>query len=428
MLVEFTVKNYRSIKDAQTLSLVKSNKNELEDSNSFALNDKNNIELLRSAAIYGPNAAGKTNFIKALMTMRKIVVDPPSLEENLPVTPFIFNENYSNSPSEFEVIFIVDDVRYQYGFAATNSYITEEWLIAFPKGSPQRWFSRVYDIENDSSDYKIGSFLSGRKAIWKDSTRNNALFLTVASQLNSEQLKPIYRWFKSKLKLSNINGWGPGYTASQCSKEGEVKSLVIELLKSADFNIHDVEVEKEPIDPKKFPKDLPLQLREKIINEATENNIYEIKKVNIVHKTSEEKLVGLDLLDESDGTQKMFSLAGPWLDILKNGHILVIDELNDNLHPKLVRYLIDLFHNSETNPKNAQLVFTTHDTTILNQEIFRRDQVWFCERNNDLSTDMYPLTDFSPRKGNRENLAQSYLSGRYGALPFLKDFEINWGD
>ena len=145
--------------------------------------------------------------------------------------------------------------------------------------------------------------------------------------------------------------------------------------------------------------------------------------VQTIHKTHDGDLVSFDLEDESDGTQKLFAFAGPWIDVLKNGYVLFIDELHDNLHPKLVQYLVELFHNEKTNPKNAQLIFTTHETSILNQDIFRRDQVWFCERNFNQATKVYPLSDFSPKKG-KENLEAAYLSGKYGALPFVHSFTM----
>nr|WP_217641988.1 AAA family ATPase [Atopomonas hussainii] len=147
-----------------------------------------------------------------------------------------------------------------------------------------------------------------------------------------------------------------------------------------------------------------------------DNIFYDIKTI---HAGTQDQAVAFEFDDESDGTQKLFSYAGPWLNVLETGKVLIIDELHDNLHPRLVHFLVDLFHNSETNQKNAQLVFTTHETSILNQDVFRRDQIWFCEKNKDQATSLYPLTDFSPRKG-RENLEDAYLSGRYGALPYVR--------
>jgi AAA15 family ATPase/GTPase len=249
----------------------------------------------------------------------------------------------------------------------------------------------------------------------QNATRENALFLSTAVQLNNEQLKPIFGWFKDKLRPTNVGGWGPSFTASLCEKN-ETKAQVLNFLQSADFNIHDIEVESEKFDPNSLPDELPEAFKETLIKEMQGKEVVDIKTV---HKTQSGKLIPMNFSEESDGTQKFFSFAGPWIDILKNGYILVVDELHDNLHPKMVRYLVNLFHDDRTNPKNAQLIFTTHETSILNQEVFRRDQIWFCEKNKEQETSVYPLTDFSTRK-NRENLELSYLSGRFGAIPFIK--------
>lgn len=419
MLIEFTVKNYRSIKDEQVFSMVKAKGNELENENSFLPSD-NTPALLRSAVIYGANAAGKSNLIRALMDMEFIVRNSSSnIQEgdSLPVTAYLFDEETINKPSEFEVVFVSEGIKYQYGFSATKFRVLEEWLIAFPKARPQRWFSRVFDTENKVYDYKFSEHLLGTKSVWMNSTRSNALFLSTAVQLNSEQLKPIFNWFKEKLRPTNVSGWGPSYTASLCEQE-ETKKQVLDFLQSADFNIHDIEIETEKFDPKSIPDELPDVLKEQITREMKGKEVIDIKTV---HKTRSGLRVPLDFTEESDGTQKFFSFAGPWIDILKNGYVLIVDELHDNLHPKMVKYLVSLFHSNKTNPKNAQLIFTTHETSILNQEVFRRDQIWFCEKNKYQETSIYPLTDFSPRK-ERENLELSYLSGRYGALPFIKNF------
>lgn len=422
MLVEFTVKNYRSIKSEQVLSLAKAKSDELEDTNCFTPDALGSLPLLRSAAIYGANAAGKSNIIRAMMDMESIVRESASSTQEgdeLSVTPFLFDDKTELEPSEFEMIFINKGIRYQYGFSATKFNIMEEWLIAYPKGRPQRWFSRVYNTKKKKSDYKFGDSLTGKKSVWQSATRANALFLSTAVQLNSEQLKPVFNWFKKKLRPTNVGGWGPGYTATLCDKK-VTKERVLSFLKAADFNIYDVQVDKEKFDPESLPKEIPDSAKERIIKELKDKEILDIKTI---HKTASNKLVSLDFDEESDGTQQFFSFAGPWLDTLENGYILVIDELHDNLHPKMVKYLVDLFHNDETNPNNAQLIFTTHETSILNQDVFRRDQIWFCEKDKSQATVLYPLTDFSPRK-DRENIEAGYLSGRYGALPFVRKLNL----
>ncbi|PKI16291.1 AAA family ATPase [Colwellia sp. 12G3] len=422
MFIEFTVKNYRSIKEEQVLSMVKAKGNELEKSNSFLPDVSSSVSLLRSSVIYGPNAAGKSNVIRALMEMEYIVRHSASKNQEgdlISVTPFLFDETTSKEPTEFEMVFISEGIRYQYGFSATKTRVIEEWLIAYPKGRPQRWFSRAFNNETAAYEYKFSDYLLGQKSVWQNSTRSNALLLSTAVQLNSDQLKPVFNWFKEQLRPTNIDGWGPSFTASMC-EESSTKKEILKFLKAADFDIHDIKIETEKFDPNSLPDEFPDDVKEKIIKEMKGKELIDIKTL---HKTATGNLVPLDFEDESDGTKKFFSFAGPWIDILKNGYVLIVDELHDSLHPKMVKYLVELFHNEKTNPKNAQLIFTTHETSILNQEVFRRDQVWFCEKDSSQATTLYPLSDFSPRK-DKENIELGYLSGRYGALPFIRPFNI----
>lgn len=422
MLVEFTVKNYRSIKDEQVFSMVKAKGEELEGTNSFLPDAPASVTLLRSSAIYGPNAAGKSNVIRAMMEMQSIVRSSASSSQegdDIPVTPFLFDEVSSSEPTEFEMVFINNGVRYQFGFSATKTHIIEEWLIAYPKGRAQRWYSRAFNKDKNESEYKFSDFLSGQKSVWQNSTRENALFLSTAVQLNSDQLKPVFNWFKDILHPASIDGWGPGFTASLCDKE-TTKSKVLEFLNAADFDIHDVKIDREKFDPDSLPDELSESVREQMIKAMKGKEIMDIKTI---HKSESGNLIPMDFREESDGTQKFFSFAGPWIDVLSKGYVLVIDELHDNLHPKMVKYLVSLFHSKKTNPNNAQLIFTTHETSILRQDIFRRDQIWFCEKDRRQATSLYPLTDFSPRK-DRENIELGYLSGRYGAVPFIKPFTL----
>lgn len=423
MLVEFTVKNFRSIKEELVFSMAKAKGDELENTNSFTPSAPSSVALLRSAAIYGPNAAGKSNVIRAIMEMESIVRHSASSNQQgdeISVTPFLFDETSSSEPTEFEMVFISEGVRYQFGFSATKTHIIEEWLIAYPKGRAQRWYSRGFNKKTEKSEYKFSDFLSGQKSVWREATRANALFLSTAVQLNSEQLKPVFNWFKKTLRPANVRGWRPSFTVSLCDKDS-TKVKVLDFLKAADFDIHDIQIDKEKFDPDIIPEGMTHSVREKIIKELKDKDVIEIKTI---HKTKSGNLVPLDFDDESDGTRKFFSFAGPWIDCLSKGYVLVIDELHDNLHPVMVKYLVKLFHNKKTNPNNAQLIFTTHETSILSQDIFRRDQIWFCEKDEQQSTSLFPLTDFSPRK-DRENIEQGYLSGRYGALPFISSSSLN---
>jgi len=424
MLVEINVANFRSFKEQQTFSLVKGKGDELLNQNVFTATANKDIALLNSAAIYGPNASGKSNFLVALQCMRRIVLDSSNNSkrgDKLPVTPFKLSKENRALPSEFEVTFIIDHVRYQYGFAATENRVIEEWLFAYPKGRAQRWLGRSWRDKSQTYDWELGSHLQGERQLWQKSTRDNALFLSTAVQLNSEQLQPLYDWFNNTLRFANVGGWNANFTASLCEMTNgkSQKSKILAFLKAADLNIDDVLVERRNFDSNELPQDMPDSMRDMIARDFSGKQVLDVKTV---HKDSSGENVVFDFDEESDGTQKLFSFAGPWLDSLEKGHVLFIDELHDNLHPKLVQFLVSLFHSKEINLKNAQLVFTTHETSILNQDVFRRDQIWFCEKDKNSASALFPLTDFSPRKG-RENLELAYLSGRYGAVPFLGSLE-----
>ncbi len=417
MLIEFSVGNWRSVKEIQTLSLVMSKGDELADTNGFTPSAPATNGLLRSAAIYGANAAGKSNLLRAMSTMKKMVTDSAKEQrgDSVPVVPFKLDSATEDAPSEFEAIFVADGVRYQYGFSATAERIHEEWLFAYPNGRAQQWLGRTWNAEKEDYDWEKCKPLTGQKQLWQSSTRQNALFLSTAVQLNSKQLQPVYDWFRRTLRTATSAGWSPAFTASLC-KDTEQRLKVLGFLKAADLDIQDVVVESEKFSVKHLPDEMPEELKSSLLAKMPSNEVFDIKTV---HQSPQGRLVSFAFEDESDGTQKFFAFAGPWLDALSNGYVLVIDELHDNLHPKMVQFLVQLFHSNETNPKNAQLIFTTHETSILSQEVFRRDQIWFCEKDDGQSTRLFPLTDFSPRKG-RENLEANYLAGRYGALPYLR--------
>lgn len=427
MLIDFRIKNYRSIKNDQLLSMVAAKQNEHAMTHTFSPDASSALNLVKTAVIYGANAAGKSNVIKALKTMREIVVQSGTKYQRgdtLPLQPFLLDTISKTEPTEFEVNFIFDNIRYQYGFSATSEHIMSEWLIAYPKGRPQNWFAREFDSEALIPSYKwqFGDKFTGKKQLWQEATRDNALFLSTAVQLNSDQLKPVFDWFAKTLHIAGIFGWSPDFTVKLC-QENDHKQEILKFLRTADMDIEDIEIETAVFDPLKIPEDIPVKIRKEIIREMQGKTI--IKDLKMVHSDNEGQQIAFDINDESDGTRKLFAFIGPWLNSLENGHVILIDELHDNFHPMMVKFLIDLFHNTLTNKSNAQLVFTTHETSILDQDQFRRDQVWFCEKKAKATT-LYPLTDFSPRKG-AEDLAKGYLSGRYGALPYFKNITMAMG-
>ena len=424
MLIQFSAKNYLSFKDEQTLSLTIAKGGELVNSNTFRSNLSAPAGLLKTAVIYGPNASGKSNFLAALVAMKRIVTGSATewqRGKELPVTPFLLDEMSAESPSEFEIVFVADGVRYQYGFAATSERVHEEWLLAFPKVKPQRWFTRIWNEEINTYEWEMGNSFTGQKQLWQDTTRSNALFLSTAVHLNSKQLQPVFDWFNNSLRTIFFSGFYQEleFTASRCKDSNELKK-VVEYLKVADLGIDDISVESEKISSKHLPDNMSDEAKIYFLENEINTDVFDIRTI---HKTNQGKTLLFSFNLESEGTQKFFALTGPIIDTLENGYVLFIDELHSNFHPKMVRFLVDLFHDEKTNPNNAQLIFTSHETSILSQDIFRRDQIWFCEKDKEQASILYPLTDFSPRKG-RENLEAGYLSGRYGALPYLNTADL----
>lgn len=417
MLINFSVENFKSIQSRKELNMMKTAAKELENTNTFTLSS-NDIEygLLNSATLYGANASGKSNFISSLKTMRDMVLNSSKgqVGEKLPHDPFRLSKKSRESETEFEVVFIVDGVKYQYGFSYDVKRVTEEWLYAFPKKKAQKWFLRAWNENSLEYVWDFGRSLTGEKQSWQNLTRENSLFLSTAVQFNSSQLKPLFDWFMSTLQIANSHGWDDRYSSSLC-EESKNKERVLKFLRNADAAIDDIEFNKETLDLSKLPDDMPPELKN-IIFEKLEGE--EVVHIQFMKKDLDGELIPFEVNEESDGTNRLFSFAGPWLDALEEGNILFVDELNKNLHPLLVKYLVAFFHSKETNPKNAQLVFTTHETSILNQDVFRRDQIWFVDKDSDGRSELYALSDFKPKKG-RDDLEAHYLSGSYGALPFF---------
>lgn len=416
MLIEFAVENYRSIKNEVVLSLVADNGKELLETNvtkSESTTVRRPIATVRSAVIYGANGAGKTNLLRAIGAMELIVNESAKGLTELPVESFHFDEDYRIQPTTFDTTVIgPDGVRYRFGFKATKEAIVEEWLYAWPLGRVQKWYSRR------KHKFDFGEKLSGDKEVWRRATRPDALFLSTAISLNSEQLKPVNDWFTRNLRVSRYGRWNPSFTIDRY-ESGHGKSI-LRFLHSADIAISDVSISREEFNPDMLPKDMPESLKRELEEKLSGK---ELSSVFMTHVTDDGSTGEIDLDEESDGTQKIFALAGPWIDALENGYTVVLDELHDNLHPNLVRFLVDCFHNPRLNRKGAQLVFSTHETSILTNEIFRRDQIWFCERDGTLATSLYALNEFKVRPGV-VNLERAYLSGRYGALPFIKSDQL----
>lgn len=423
MLIEFKVTNFRSIRETQTLSMVAGNasKDKELESNIFDSGIASLPKLVRSAVIYGPNASGKSNLIAALAFMEGMVRESArdaQVGEPIEISPFKLDAASRNEDTEFEIHFIAEEVRYQYGFSLNTKRITSEWLYAYPHGSPQKWFERQYDSKNNKYEYKYSPLFEKKKLREERDkyTIENNLYLSVAVQKNSQQLLPVFTWFQKKLQyILSMSPLREGRTSNLCQNE-DGKLKVMAFMNAAGIAVRDLSVVKKIFTPDDLPVDLPEEFRERFLKDLQGAVKFETK---FLYQASDGALIGFDLDDESDGTQALFAFAARWLELLENDEVLFVDEIDASLHPLLVHHLVKLLN---CNSSKAQLVFTTHDTTLLSQRIMRRDQVWFVEKDKAQSTQLYSLADFSPRKN--EAIEKGYLNGRYGATPFLSKLDF----
>lgn len=419
MLIEFRVENHRSLRDEQVLSLEATR---VAGDDSRPREVEGGEPVLPVAALYGGNASGKSNVLAALRFARDAVVHSHRIwapDSGVPRDPFAWGPKRPE-PSLYEITFVIDGARTQYGFVADDERFLEEWLHVWPHGRKQVWYER------DRDSIKFGEHLKGENRVVESVTRPNGLFLSAAAQNRHEQLLPIFRWF-SRLRSFHVPGtrgepfrtayddvyrWlGPDaaqrslFPDNDVDERAERMDRFREFLRAADVGILDIKVQSEAIELPEGRSRRPPRIR-----------------VLLQHKSSVPD-AWLPLEEESDGTRQLFRLAPLVLDCLDRGALLLVDELEASFHPLLALHVVRTFNDPAKNPRNAQLVFSTHDTNLLGTTLgdpsLRRDQVWLTEKDEEGSTVLYPLTDYKPRKA--ENLERGYLQGRYGAIPFLGD-------
>ena len=419
MLIEFTVGNFRSFREAHSLSMVAASFQEHLDTNTFNPELSGGFgRLLRSAVVYGPNAGGKTNLLRALQVVQQFVVSSAATPRGTPppYAPFKFSAATAEQPNEFKVAFVQNRTRYEYGFSIDAARVTREWLVEYVTQRGRAIFERTYRTDAKRYDWKFSSFLRGQRALWSESTREETLFLSTAVQLNSAQLLPVFEWFQRRLVvIAGATGLNPTLTL-QTLRQQDGKASILPFLKEADLGITDLAMSREPItgsDPALSPNAV-------VIEQLPGDAMPHLVRVTFSHQTEDSNAaVGLDFSEESSGTQLLFRRSGAWLNVLSKGEILLVDEIDSSLHPLLTKYLVRKFHSSVSNPNNAQLVFSTHNTSLLDHDTFRRDQVWFVEKERAGNSRLYPLTDFKAR--NDEPLERWYMRGKYGAVPILDE-------
>ncbi|MCQ2078159.1 MAG: AAA family ATPase [Bacteroidaceae bacterium] len=419
MLVNFTVKNFRSFKHEHTFSMEASSIKEHKE----AIIDKGKLSLLPLAVFYGANSSGKSNLIQAIYTMRYMVRHSVQLNEGdeLPYDPFALDKSSDSQPTLFEIQFIKGDALYRYGFEYVRKEIVSEWLYE------KRFGEKEYELfvrARDMIDVSAKRFPEGKGK--EELTNTNRLFLSLVAQLKGEKSNSVMGWFKQCNVLSGIDT--EGYEAFSLN-------MFLEHLHGADeaqeffktlqlgftrFSVKKVDIPKDAMN--NAPESIKSQLEKVLttgiyVEPITTHNVYDENGIVVEERNFFKNQM------ESEGTKKMIEMSGPIFDTLNEGKTLIVDELDAKLHPLLTRNIVLLFMDPQKNQHGAQLIFATHDTNLLDLDIIRRDQIWFAEKDDVEATDIYSLVEFKDENGkkvrNDRDIKHDYIRGRYGAIPFV---------
>lgn len=452
MFVQFSVENFLSFKEVVTFSMVGSNSIKEHESEEDSLNvffdTSNKQKLLKSSVLYGANGSGKSNLLTAIRFFKNFILSSSNEKQatdEIKVIRFLLSSETDNKPSSFEMIFFIDDIRYRYGFETDKEKVHSEWLFSLKKESSAKeikLFTREFQVIKPNRQF----FKEGKGI--EDKTRPNALFISTVAQLNGDLSTGILKWFSNNLRV--ISGLEDenyaGFTVEKCLKEPKFKTQLVEFFKSIKIGFEDIEIMEddrllETLLMDNFPTNTPEEmqdilkdlksLQERIKNVQSSKTEIKSKRItlNFMHQKFDEvnefmELISIDFGLESKGTQKLFNILGLWIDAIENGRVLIVDELDSRLHSLLTLELVKFFH-SKAN-KNAQLVFASHDTNLLKKEVFRRDQIWFAEKDKVGSTELYSLVEYKVNQAavrNDASFEKDYLLGKYGGVPFLGDIK-----
>ena len=413
MLVAFSVENYRSFKGRVTLSMVgadlSSKPKELDSTNVFQARD--DLRLLTSAAIYGANASGKSNLVAAINFMRSYVLNSSResiLRQPVNVIPYRLSTETEKASSRFEIVFVQQRVIYRYGFLISRRQVEEEWLYAATGKKEGYLFERTLGaIKVNDRTFKEGHDLQER-------TRPNALFLSVAAQWNGKRAAKILEWFEQLTVNTGVDDRTAQRREAGRYESDKLPLETVEFVRGLDLGIDDILIDRDP------PQEVSLRTSDGGTRLTTVPGSIRIRTAHSKYDGKGD-FIEAELFDlftnESQGTRRLFTLAEPILNALRTGTILIIDELDARLHPILTCEIIRLFNTPQTNPRHAQLIFTTHDTNLLGSELFRRDQIWFVEKSRRGESTLYSLVEYKPR--NDAAYEKHYIEGRYGAIPYL---------
>jgi AAA15 family ATPase/GTPase len=413
MIVDFGVQNYRSIKDLQTLAMNASNvvsKNkDLDESNLITFSSK--LSLLKTKAIYGANASGKSTMIRALSSFVNIIVNSVKDENILEtwIDRFRLSDETILEPTYFQLSFIYNGTYYRYGFEATNKEIVTEWFFGTPGKKEVPFFTREgNDIHVNENQFQEGAkVIDLYKQSDNDIARKNSLFLTAVRSFNQGLAREIVEYLSKYIIISGLSDYRMHLIAEQSLGNEPVRKKIVELLKLADVGIDDISREE-------YDQEKSVGTPEKKYITVTRHKQFD-KEGNPAKPVNFYMLTG-----ESEGTQKMFEISPAILESLEGGRVLVMDEFDARFHPLLSRKIVELYNS--TSNKNAQFIFATHDTNLLTSRLLRRDQICFVEKNQQGASHFYSLVDFKGVR-NDASFEKDYVAGKYGAIPFLGDFK-----
>ncbi|QZY54970.1 AAA family ATPase [Crassaminicella profunda] len=412
MIIQFNFRNHKSYKEETSLDMTATSIKE-HPYNLIEINNKD--QYLKVAAIYGANASGKSGLIEAFNFMRFFVLESfkrVGEGKGIPVKRFLFDKTSKKGTAEFEVFFILGDIEYQYGFVVDHTKVYQEWL--YSKSSKK---GNQYDtlFERNESQIHCGNKMKDAEK-FKDLVEESTLFLSFISSAKIQQAKNVFKWFLDTQVIDFGNALLESFISRllpvEKFKDETYRRNCEKFLKAIDTGIDGIRIEE-------------------IKNVRDEEGEISYKVYSRHKQLDSEEFMEIPFTEESSGTQKMFCLYDFLIETLEEGNTLFIDELDAKIHPLLLRYIINMFHNSSINKKNAQLIYTTHDIYTLTKETFRRDQIWFAEKDDNGVSNLFSLVEYrlddDKKVRNDATYNKDYLLGRYGAVPLLKEFELMEG-
>lgn len=420
MLLEFKVSNFMSIKDEIKISCLANSATEHEDNNFVFGNER----ILPSLAVYGYNAVGKSNIFKALTTAILFVRNSSVMQINtiIPTTPFLLDDNSRNEPTRMDFLFIHNGKKFSYGFEITNEKVLQEYLYEYTSSRP----SMIFERKNDN--YNFTTQNNKELEAFVDKNTSNKLFLSTATMWNCQLTKDAFLWFAEGVDTYDTKTFADSQYLEflDINKDNPAtKEFLLDILRTTDFNISDYVFDSKTGKDVKIVLPPGISFDQAIIDQMKINSKeFKLEALHdVVDNSGNKKSYPIDFIVESNGTKLMFAYAPIIQNALEKGRTIVVDEFNNSLHSALSKYLIKMFHDKNKNKKGAQLIFNTHDTSLLDSDLFRRDQIYFVEKEANGQTKTHLLHEYKVRRN--DNFRKGYFDGRYSSLPDIAN-EFDW--